>query len=74
MEFFFQKYGVAEQFGLRTTDLECPHTHKKKYSHPNQVFSKKFIFKRPSVNFIKVKRANFLYKRRFGSFFPVTCT
>jgi len=26
------------------------------------------------VNFINIKRVNFLYKRRFGSFFLVTCT
>jgi hypothetical protein len=26
------------------------------------------------VNFINVKHANFSYKRRFGSFFLVTCT
>jgi len=26
------------------------------------------------VNFINVKRANFSYEHRFGSFFPVTCT
>ena len=33
-----------------------------------------FRFDQHPVNFINVKRTNFLYERHFGSFFLVTCT
>jgi len=32
------------------------------------------LIRRPGVNFINILRTNFLYERRFGSFFLVTFT